>query len=259
MNDAFSPSPPRALWIIKLGDALPHLRAAHGDFEDWMAAHFAPLPPPHSTPPVRVTDPRQGQALPELDQCAGIVVTGSDAMVTDREPWSEATAVWLAEAVAREVPVLGICYGHQLLAHALGGEVGPHPEGLEVGTVQVHTLAEAARDPLLGHLPAQFGAAVSHRQSVRRLPPGAVVLAHNAFESHHAYRVGRCAWGVQFHPEFGPDATRAYVAHLDASLRAQGSDPDALARAVGPTPEATRVLTRFATLVAEREPHGSAA
>lgn len=242
---------PRALWIVKLGDTLPALRHTHGDFEDWMAQglqhHQAQ---PH---PIRVVDPRQGQPLPALGHCTGIVVTGSHAMVTDRAPWSEATAAWLAQAVAREVPVLGICYGHQLLAHALGGEVGYHPQGLEAGTICVEPTAHAASDPLLGHLgTTPFAAPSAHRQSVHRLPPGATVLARNHFEAHHAFRVGECAWGVQFHPEFGPDATRTYVRHLADTLHSQGVDAQALADAVAPSPEAARVLARFAHWVAQR-------
>ena len=239
-----------ALWIVKLGDTLPSLNHTHGDFEHWIAQG---LQTGQTSPPIRVVDPRDGQPLPDLDQCSGIVVTGSHAMVTDRAPWSETTAAWLAQAVSCEVPVLGICYGHQLLAHALGGEVANHPQGLEVGVAQVHTTPAATHDALLGHLPAAFAAPVAHRQSVRRLPPGAVTLAHNAFEAHHAYRVGSCAWGVQFHPEFGPDASAAYVDHLAADLRAQGSDPTQLRQAVTPTPHAASLLARFATLVADRE------
>lgn len=243
-------NPSSALWIVKLGDTLPNLCHTHGDFEHWIAQG---LQTGQACPPIRVVDPREGQPLPDLCQCVGIVVTGSHAMVTDRAPWSETTATWLAQAVAIEVPVLGICYGHQLLAHAMGGEVANHPQGLEVGVAQVHTTPAAAHDALLGHLPASFAAPVAHRQSVRRLPAKAVTLAHNAFEGHHAFRVGACAWGVQFHPEFGPDASAAYVDHLDADLRAQGSDPIQLRQAVTPTPHAASLLARFATLVAHRE------
>lgn len=259
--------------IVKLGDTLPQLSAQLGDFEHWIAqglqAEGAPVhievadprpaglgattAPPSGSP----HHPAHASALPAPATVAqrrmGVVVTGSHAMVTDREPWSETTAAWLAELVALNVPVLGICYGHQLLAHALGGEVGYHPQGLEAGTIRVTPTAAAATDPLLGHLgAAPFAAPSAHRQSVRRLPHGATLLAHNDFEAHHAYRVGDCAWGVQFHPEFGPDATQAYVHHLADTLHGQGVDAQALADAVQPSPQATQVLARFAQWVAAR-------
>lgn len=58
-------------------------------------------------------------------------------MVTDHGPWSEYTAMWLRETVEQHTPVLGTCYGHQMLAYALGGEVGNNPHGYETGTVNV--------------------------------------------------------------------------------------------------------------------------
>ncbi len=260
------------LLIVKLGDTLPEMAARWGDFEHWVALglqadgapvhtevadprpiHLGPSPgaaadsPHHPTPAMPLPDPET-----VVRRRMGVVVTGSHAMVTDRAPWSETTAAWLAELVARDVPVLGICYGHQLLAHALGGEVWPHPVGLEAGTIRVEPTAEAATDPLLGHLTAPFAAQSAHRQSVRVLPPGATVLARNAFEPHHAYRVGACAWGVQFHPEFTPEATQAYVLHLATDLAAQGEDARALHAGVGPTPQAASLLSRFAQLVVER-------
>ena len=239
------------LLIVKTGDTLPELHARLGDFEDWIAQGLAQA---QTGLPVQVADPRGSVTLPDPSSIAGVVVTGSHAMVSDRADWSEATAAWLAQAVAEGVPVLGICYGHQLLAHALGGEVNNHPQGLEMGTTQVHTSAEAANDPLMAHLPPVFAAQVAHRQSVRHLPPGAVLLAGNGFEPHHACRVGPSAWGVQFHPEFGPEASTGYVQHLQADLRTQGLDPTAMAARVTASPEAASLLARFATLVATREP-----
>ena len=244
-----------SLLIVKLGDTLPHMAAEWGDFEHWIAQG---LRAGHAQAHIEVADPRPSNPESTLPTPAtlsqrrmGVVVTGSHAMVTDREPWSESTAQWLAEVVALGVPVLGICYGHQLLAHALGGEVWPHPQGLEAGTIWVEPTAQATTDPLLGHLNAPFAAQSAHRQSVRVLPPGATVLARNAFEPHHAYRVGHCAWGVQFHPEFGTQATQGYVQHLSEALHAQGQDAQALHANVTPSPEAASVLARFAQLVAQ--------
>ncbi|MBA4256177.1 MAG: GMP synthase [Polaromonas sp.] len=273
MPTATAPLTSTPILIVKLGDTLPELKANLGDFEHWIAqglqaedapvhievADPRPAPLGHTEPPPSGSahHPTQPTPLPDpttvVQRRMGVVVTGSHAMVTDREPWSETTAAWLAKLVALGVPVLGICYGHQLLAHALGGEVGYHPQGLEAGTICVEPTAHAASDPLLGHLgTTPFAAPSAHRQSVHRLPPGATVLARNHFEAHHAFRVGECAWGVQFHPEFGPDATRTYVRHLADTLHSQGVDAQALADAVAPSPEAARVLARFAHWVAQR-------
>ena len=226
---------PKPLVIFKVGSTHPEIAAELGDFEHWIASGL-----PANAPPVKVVDPRAGDALPSPSEVAGVIVTGSHSMVTDREPWSEQVAGWLRDAVTVEVPVLGICYGHQLLAHALGGDVHFHPGGIELGTVPIELTTEAADDPLFTGLPRRFPAQAAHRQSVRRLPPTATRLAGNGFEPHHAYRVGRNAWGVQFHPEFSAAATAAYV-------RASALDAPA---PVADTPEAATVLARFARLVA---------
>ncbi|NIQ10109.1 MAG: glutamine amidotransferase, partial [Gammaproteobacteria bacterium] len=72
----------------------------------------------------------------------------------------------------------------------------------EVGTVEVRLRPEAQDDRLFQTLPARFPVHATHSQSVLALPPGAVHLAENDFDPHHAMRIGSCAWGVQFHPEY---------------------------------------------------------
>lgn len=230
----------KPLVIFKVGSTHPHIAAELGDFEHWISTAL-----PEDAPPVAVVDPREGDVLPDHSEVVGVIVTGSHSMVTDREPWSERVAAWLRQAVAAEVPVLGICYGHQLLAHALGGEVHFHPSGLELGTVEVTCTEATQGDPLFADLPHRFAAQSAHRQSVRRLPEGAVLLAGNSFEPHHAYRVGRNAWGVQFHPEFSAAATAAYV--RAAALEAPA--------AVADTPDAAAVLARFARIVTTHRAH----
>jgi GMP synthase (glutamine-hydrolysing) len=237
--------------VIKLGDTFGRIAAVHGDFEHWVRAGLDEAGVDLS---VAVVDPRadDGAGLARHESPAGVVVTGSHAMVTDREPWSEATARWLARLVANEVPVLGICYGHQLLAHALGGEAGWHPRGDELGNAAIRLRPEAAGDALFAGFPRVFSAAVSHSQTVLRLPPGAVLLAENDFEPHHAFRIGACAWGVQFHPEFSADISRLYLDCTEAGLRAEGRDVAALRAGIEETPLAASVLPRFARIAAAR-------
>lgn len=230
--------------ILKTGSTHAHIRERLGDFEDWIASGLRQ----GGDATVLTHDAMAGGALPAASSLAGVVITGSHAMVSEREPWSEALLPWLRDAVAGGLPVLGICYGHQLLAHALGGEVAHHPQGVEIGTVQVTRRQESDEDPLLGGLPTTFAAQAVHWQSVRKLPPGARWLASSAHEAHHAFRVGERAWGVQFHPEFSDEALRAYLGGMDELLGAQGRDAPAIRAGLQPTPEAASVLPRFAQL-----------
>ncbi|GAB3365320.1 glutamine amidotransferase [Giesbergeria sinuosa] len=239
----------KPLLIVKTGSTFAELVPQMGDFEDWICRTTANIPRP-----VVTWDAQRQPSLPDPLAFAGMVITGSHAMVTDQAPWSEALVPWLRHVVALERPVLGICYGHQLLAHALGGEVSFHPAGTEIGTTSITTTAEAALDPLFGALPPSFAAHTVHSQSVVRLPKAAVLLAHNDFEPHHAFRVGACAWGVQFHPEFDAAAMQGYIRQMAAPLSAQGLDPVALWERVRPTPEAQALLTRFCQQLAAHSP-----
>lgn len=224
----FSPERTAALWILKTGGTLHELAPAQGDFEDWVLAGLGAR-----ECPVRVLQADQAAAphfhWPQWTQVAGIVITGSHAMVTNELPWMQACAAWLRAAVDRGVPVLGICFGHQLLGHALGGVVGPNPRGLELGTVTVETTPAAAGDPLWHEMPPAFAANAVHYQSVLQPPPGAVVLARNAHDAVHAFRVGSACWGVQFHPEFNAEAMQGYIAHLQPAPAQAAATPDAAA------------------------------
>lgn len=229
--------------IVKLGSTMPSLAQTHGDFEDWIEARL-PLRPGQ----VAVFEP-QVASLPDPRLFSGVILTGSHAMVTDHEEWSERTASWIPTVMEAGTPLLGICYGHQLIAYALGGDVGPNPRGRESGTVEVE-LREAARaDPLSAGLPGRILAHASHAQSVLRLPPGATWLASSVRDPHQAYAVGRSTWCVQFHPEFDELTMKAYVDKCADELRAQGDDPTQLRNSTAGTPHAEALLRRFAASV----------
>jgi GMP synthase (glutamine-hydrolysing) len=166
-------------------------------------------------------------------------------MVTERHPWSERSAHWLREAAHAGVPVLGICYGHQLLAHALGGQVGDNPAGREMGTVDLDLLPAAGHDPLFAGLPERFPAHATHLQSVLHPPQGATVLASSAQDPVHAFRWGRAAWGVQFHPEFSATHMHGYLQARAEALAREGGCHRRLASGVSAAPHARRVLRRF--------------
>jgi GMP synthase (glutamine-hydrolysing) len=173
-------------------------------------------------------------------------------MVTDELAWSVQLQEWIPDLLRMEVPLLGICYGHQLIARAMGGRVDYHPRGREIGTVAVNLRAARDRDPLFNDLPATIDAHVVHAQTVVELPPDAICLAHNDFEPHHAFRLGAAAWGVQFHPEYDSHIMRSYVEQLSDELEASGTDTSQLIRDVHETPQARELLARFAKLSGSR-------
>lgn len=228
--------------IMKTGCTLPRLASARGDYEDWIAAGIG-------RPGIEVCRVAEGEALPAPDHPRAVVVTGSSALVTDRLPWSERLRAWLPALIERETPLLAICYGHQLLADALGGEVGMNPLGREIGTVEVELTPHAAADPLLSELPRTLRVNASHRQCVRRLPGGARRLGFNAANKNQAYSVGARAWAVQFHPEWDHEVMRAYLEDRVATLREEGLDPDRLMARVEPSDHGARILKRFGELV----------
>jgi GMP synthase (glutamine-hydrolysing) len=151
-------------------------------------------------------------------------------------------------AVDGEIPLLGVCYGHQLLAYALGGEVGDNPHGKEYGSVTLRLSGEARQDPLFERLPASFTVQACHRQSVLTLPDASVLLASSDMDPHHAFAVGRRAWGVQFHPEFSVEVLRLYIQRFAGDLAAQGQDAKRLQDDLRASPIGHRLLRRFQRL-----------
>ncbi|WP_158970672.1 glutamine amidotransferase [Chachezhania sediminis] len=193
---------------------------------------------------MRVIDVERDEALPAMtDPIAGVIVTGSGAMVTEGLPWMKRSGAWLVEAVKAGIPVLGVCFGHQLMAQALGGAVGENPKGLESGTLPI--TIDAAGDPLLGPLPHRVMMQVHHYQTVLTSPPGAQELAHSAQDPHQALRYGPVAWSIQFHPEI----TRPMMVDMLDLLRhqhaAEGYDPTAMMATTQDTPEGPVLMRRF--------------
>jgi GMP synthase (glutamine-hydrolysing) len=232
------------LTIIQPGQKLPTLAGYPGDFADWILAGMGPEPK-HA----RRVYPHRGDALPPATGPGAVVITGSGAMVTAGDAWTQRSADWLATAVAAGRPVLGICFGHQLLAHALGGRVEDNPRGAEVGTVPLTLEPGAAGDPLFAGLTEPLRVHVSHLQSVTALPPGARRIAATELDPNQAFAYGECAWGVQFHPEFSTAVARAYLDFHSPTLLAQSRDPRALAATIGDTPVGPGLLRNFARLV----------
>jgi len=149
-----------------------------------------------------------GDPLPSLDEVDGIVAMGGpmSAGHLEAHPELEAECKLLAEAVDRQVPVLGVCLGAQLLARALGAEVRPGKR-TEIGFAGVRV--SDPNDPLIGALAPEATVLHWHRE-VFDLPEGARSLASSAAAEHQAFRYGN-AWGILFHPEADAAMVEAWL------------------------------------------------
>jgi len=138
----------------------------------------------------------------------GVVVTGSRASVYWDEPWIDDTREWVREALERDLPTLGICWGHQLLADVLGGTVESMGE-YELG----YRTVRHDGDDIFDGVPEEFTVFTTHSDAVTELPPDADLVAENDY-GVHGFRCGDVC-GLQSHPEYDPTTAEAVVRGKD--------------------------------------------
>lgn len=231
----------KPLWVIVTGDPVPPAQRSRGDF----FAMFQQAAGSAYEGPWAVVDAREPEAaerLPTRHEACAVIVTGSAARLGEQADWMLLVQRYLRETVDSGLPVLGVCFGHQLLGQALGGEVGANPNGREIGTVELSLLK---RDELINEDHDPFQVNMTHVDSVLELPRGASVLARSPTEPHAAVRFTETAWGVQFHPEIDRHVLCHYVTARRTALVDEGHDPAALEAGAGDAPAGNEVLRRF--------------
>lgn len=200
-------------------------------------------------------DVEHGDPLPDPAGIAGVILTGSTANITERRPWVEAEAAWVRRNRG-SVPMLGVCFGHQLLSHALGGHVDWTPSGPEYGTIDVMGETAASGDPVFTGFPTSITVQSAHCQTVHRLPEGAQVLARGA-SGIQAARLNDTMWGLQFHPEFTATAMRALFESYPAFFAERKVDTARQIAGLRDTAQAFGFLRNFAAVCASHEPAGT--
>ncbi|PCK09867.1 MAG: GMP synthase [Alteromonadaceae bacterium] len=140
--------------------------------------------------------------FPEKDEaCDAYLITGSKSACYEQEPWILRLGDFVQRAYQNRIPLIGICFGHQLLAHHLGGHCGPAVQGWGLG-VQQYQVSASAQKGL--SLPAEINLLASHYDQVQSLPTDAMVIAHNDFCPNAACWVPGRLLSFQGHPEFTP-------------------------------------------------------
>jgi GMP synthase (glutamine-hydrolysing) len=180
---------------------------------------------------LEVVHPYAGEAVPALDGYGGLLVMGGAMSANDDEllEWIAPVKELIRDAVAEQVPTLGICLGHQLMGSALGGRVTPNPRGQQVGLLPVGWTEAAMEDRLFRGLATPRRGVQWNYDLVVAPPPDAVVLAETPDGELQAARFGPAAWGVQLHPEVDEAVVGTWVTDSErAELAGRGLDADQL-------------------------------
>ena len=184
------------LGLIACDSIWEPLRSAHGDYADMYGALLRAAGADFD---LQTFAAHHGELPGDVTDCDAWLISGSRAAVyDDSKSWIAALMDFVRATHAAGRPQVGVCFGHQLLAHALGGHTGPAPAGWGIGNIDVRLRATPAGAPPL----ATLNLFMAHQDQVTRLPPGARWLAEAAHCPHAAFSLDDCVLGIQPHPEF---------------------------------------------------------
>lgn len=161
--------------------------------------------------------------LKDLDKIDGIIIGGSGEFSIskkgkNKDLWGKINKVtpFIKKAIGKGVPILGICFGHQYLAHVLGSKIINDKRQEEVGAFPISLTAHGKKNPLFKHLPANFIVQEGHEDCVEKLPTGAVLLAEGKKCKIQSFHLGN-VYGVQFHPELYREQDVKFRANLSSN------------------------------------------
>ncbi len=185
-------------------------------------------------------------SLSMLDGVNGVVIGGSRKSVWEDIPNGAALAEVIKAARAKKIPIIGICFGAQFLAHIFGGKVVRDAQREERGTYEITTSDDSFTDLLFADAPFTFMAQCAHHDCITVPPAGSVVLASSELCPVQAFAIsGADVYGLQFHPERNKTDYERGLALRGQQDPSQKPATDAIAAKLQESPEAEAILARF--------------
>jgi len=191
------------LGILKADSVLEQFQERHGDYPDMFVRRLGENAP--SAIEFQTYDVEHGEYPSTVDECDGYLITGSKKSVYDDEPWIKDLQQYVVTLSECKKPLVGICFGHQMVAQALGGKTEAAAVGWGVG---VHTSEVQVRTAFMQPPLDSVKLLVSHKDQVTSLPDDVTVLAGSRFCPVSMYLVGEHIFCMQGHPEFRPEYSR---------------------------------------------------
>jgi len=190
----------RVLGILKADSVNPDLQVTHGDYTDMFQSIFRVADP---TLTFNIYDVLASQYPDNIDECDGYLITGSRHSVYEPLPWIQRLGEFVVELHSARKKLVGICFGHQLVAHVLGGRTAKSDRGWGVGR-HVTRLYDASHPDW----PSEFALLSSHQDQVQESPPDAEIIAQSDFCPIAGMTLGQHILTLQGHPEFTKDYAR---------------------------------------------------
>lgn len=181
--------------IIRAGKTYRDAAIQFGEFDQNFMDSFSEYPKKHT-----IIDAQNTSDYSTYNMVSGIIITGALENVTDNHSWMLPLKQFILENYQNNTPILGVCFGHQIIADTLGGKVDFNTNGGEFGIEEI-TLKQPTNF-FDFQLPNKFKAYLTHYQSVVSLPKNAISYAESIREQNQITYYGNQTWGLQFHPEF---------------------------------------------------------
>ncbi|MDA3929822.1 MAG: gamma-glutamyl-gamma-aminobutyrate hydrolase family protein [Prolixibacteraceae bacterium] len=191
--------------IIKCGSTHDSIKDNFGDFEDWIV-NQSNLP----KSVFKIFNVSEGDLLRHPSEYIAAIITGSHANVNQRLPWLKYLKDWIVTARYSNIPVMGICFGHQIIAEALGGKVMANSKGQCIGAKTIQLTKAGKGHPIFKNIGSSYEGFSLHSFYVSELPIGAEELATNEEGINYSFSLDKI-FGVQSHPEFTTEIMNEYV------------------------------------------------